>query len=476
MGALGQTFYDKLVDILQQSNILQIGIKELRALKYDVDQAFIDWDTNYAQQLTLLNDVAKRRREKIFRLHFKHVALRQHLNMVFEFREQHEKLLTVFTQVFADQDNDVVNDIVEAFKIILRSVKDVTDSGVEGQSSWTTAKQMYEMKIALTEERIIVLIDDRLSRASSAEEMFRVFSTFNALFFRPAIRNAVNSYRNSLMKNVREDVKKLQEKFRFRYDEIQEKTTADLRDIPPLSGRIMWAQQIENQLSRLMKRTEDVLGGSWEDHFEGKQLKEVCDELKNFLDTENLFKVWKEKQLKGEELTKYNKYKDYLLLIDKIDNSNTLDIRVNFDNRQKTLFHEVKHLEVLLGRKGMPSKTIPSTIRSLSKEAQVRYPIAMALQASLASFKRSKSELRITDAELLVSYIEPIRQMVKEAIGGAKSNRKRMNWDSIDISEWTVKFATKVTDFKRRVNDVSQMVVEISTLLQSLGSCNYDEK
>ncbi len=46
----------------------------------------------------------------------------------------------------------------------------------------------------------------------------------------------------------------------MRYDESQERVTADLRDIPPLSGRIIWARQIENQLSTLMARMRDVLG------------------------------------------------------------------------------------------------------------------------------------------------------------------------------------------------------------------------
>jgi hypothetical protein len=49
--------------------------------------------------------------------------------------------------------------------------------------------------IALSKEAYFRLLEERLGAAGSADEMFRVFSTFNPLFFRPAIKSAVNSFR-----------------------------------------------------------------------------------------------------------------------------------------------------------------------------------------------------------------------------------------------------------------------------------------
>lgn len=48
------------------------------------------------------------------------------------------------------------------------------------------------------------------SSTSSAEEMFRVFSKFNPLFFRPRIRAAIAEFQADLIKHVREAVHKLQ--------------------------------------------------------------------------------------------------------------------------------------------------------------------------------------------------------------------------------------------------------------------------
>jgi len=221
----------------------------------------------------MLKDVAKRRNEKLRSLSFDMDSIKQRLSLVFEFREQHERLVNIFSTVLSGQEGTAVTaELNEAYQLFVRSDSDVLDTSPAGIAGWTSVRQLYERRLEKIEERVTRIVEDLLASAKSADDMFRVFATFNPLFFRPAIRSAVNAFRTVLLKNVREDVKRLQEKFRLRYDESSERKCADLRDIPPLSGRILWARQIENQLSTLMKRMEDVLGAAWEDHFEGEVL------------------------------------------------------------------------------------------------------------------------------------------------------------------------------------------------------------
>ena len=53
-----------------------------------------------------------------------------------------------------------------------------------------------------------------------------------------------------------------------------------LRDLPPVSGAIIWARQIERQLDLYMHRVEDVLGKGWEMHVEGQKLKAEGDNFR----------------------------------------------------------------------------------------------------------------------------------------------------------------------------------------------------
>ena len=68
-----------------------------------------------------------------------------------------------------------------------------------------------------------------------------------------------------------------------------------VRDLPPVSGSIIWARQIERQLNAYMRRVEDVLGKGWENHVEGQKLKGDGDSFRLKLNTQELFDDWSRK-------------------------------------------------------------------------------------------------------------------------------------------------------------------------------------
>lgn len=65
-----------------------------------------------------------------------------------------------------------------------------------------------------------------------------------------------------------------------------------VRDLPPISGSIIWARQIERQLKAYLRRVEDVLGKDWENHVEGQRLKADGDSFRQKLGTQELFDDW----------------------------------------------------------------------------------------------------------------------------------------------------------------------------------------
>ena len=62
-----------------------------------------------------------------------------------------------------------------------------TDSVLEGTEIWVTAENAYNERVSRVENQIISRLRDRLGTARNANEMFRVFSKFNALFVRPKV-------------------------------------------------------------------------------------------------------------------------------------------------------------------------------------------------------------------------------------------------------------------------------------------------
>ena len=124
--------------------------------------------------------------------------------------------------------------------------------------------------------------------AQNANEMFRIFSRFNALFVRPHIRGAIREYQTQLIQRVKDDIEALHEKFKIQYPQSKAFRMSGVRDIPPVAGSIIWVKQIDRQLTAYMRRVEDVLGKGWENHVEGQKLKADGDSFRAKLNTQ----VW----------------------------------------------------------------------------------------------------------------------------------------------------------------------------------------
>lgn len=65
--------------------------------------------------------------------------------------------------------------------------------------------------------RITARLRDQLGTAKNANEMFRIFSRFNALFVRPHIRGAIREYQTQLIQRVKDDIESLHEKFKVNF-------------------------------------------------------------------------------------------------------------------------------------------------------------------------------------------------------------------------------------------------------------------
>ena len=102
----------------------------------------------------------------------------------------------------------------------------------------------YDERIDRVETRITARLRDQLGTAKNANEMFRIFSRFNALFVRPHIRGAIREYQTQLIQRVKDDIESLHEKFKVQYAHSKACRMSRVRDLPPVSGSIIWARQV----------------------------------------------------------------------------------------------------------------------------------------------------------------------------------------------------------------------------------------
>lgn len=306
VGAISGDLDSQLHNLLSGRSLMILEYNAFVALTHQTDAIFKTWDENSKEFTNVAREVMRKRGDKFIptKLLARHQKTQERLAYIKSFRLSHEQLSRTIANVLGPQSNessgmaltrqgdtvgedvgdiDAVEEVEKAYAI-LRDV-DFLDVSVEGTQIWVTAENSYNERTSRVENSIIARLRDRLATAKTANEMFRVFSKFNALFVRPKIRGAIQEYQTQLIDTVKQDIATLHERFKRQYGHSEAHAMAQLHDLPPISGAIIWAKQIERQLNAYMKRVEDILGTQWGMYHEGQKLLAESNSFKKKLDT-----------------------------------------------------------------------------------------------------------------------------------------------------------------------------------------------
>jgi len=272
--AISRDLSVKILAILQRKRLMTLEYDEFDRITNDTRKVFIIWEEQFRE---ILRELAKKRsQEKVpLRVNVDNKVLQDRIASIRKFRRQHNELKSVIVRVLPNtggSEIDSIKEINEAFEEI--KSKEVLSLSKDGTDLWEAALKRYDSRIDRVETQITSILRDKLATAKNANEMFRVFSKFNALFVRPRIKGAIQEYQAQLIQRVKQDITALHEKFKMRYTTSEAYKMSNLHDLPPVSGAIIWARQLERQLNTYLQRVEDVLGKGWELDIEGKKLKE----------------------------------------------------------------------------------------------------------------------------------------------------------------------------------------------------------
>ncbi|KAI1945117.1 dynein heavy chain [Ophidiomyces ophidiicola] len=409
--------------------IMHLDFKEFRALMRAAQVIWRAWDENIKEFTNVARDATRRRNEKFIpiKIRSKHAETQDRLKYINTFRTNHEQLqrtimnvlgpkasqpIAVSTSSNVDPSNvDEIGDVdaVEEVRQAYAPLKDVDvlDVSPKGTERWIQEETAYNERTSRVENLIIARLRDRLATAQNANEKFRVFSKFNALLVRPKIRSAIGEYQTKLIDNVKQDIATLHERFKQQYGHSEAHAMAQLRDLPPVSGAIIWAKQIERQLDGYMRKVEDVLGEDWDLHSEGQKLQAESNMFRKKLDTRPVFQAWLH-DVQRRNITISGR----LFNISRNRAAgNVLELAVNFDSQIIALFKEVRNLVWL-------NFQIPHAINSVSKEAKRVYPFAISLMESVRTLHQTiRSIASMTQAAILLTgYQSDVQALIMKGL------------------------------------------------------------
>ncbi|KAL6836714.1 dynein heavy chain, N-terminal region 1 domain-containing protein [Trichoderma sp. SZMC 28015] len=433
--AISADLNDVLLRLLPGTELVNLGYPEFQNVMRTCDSIFVAWEDNIKEFTHLARMLIIRRNEKRIPINVEknHSELESRIKYVSAFRDNHEQLQRTIVNVLGPKaiipgvvditsssanptatagavieemgDVDAVEEVKRAWEALQNvDLLDVTDQGKE---RWAQAENLYNERTTRVENSIIARLRDRLATAKTANEMFRVFSKFNALFVRPKIRGAIQEYQNQLMDHVKQAINGLHERFKQQYGHSEAHAMAQLRDLPPVSGAIIWARQIELQLDGYMKKVEAVLGPDWTLHAEGHKLQEESELFKNKLDTGRIYDAW---------LADANRRKisiaGQLFNINRVRSAGgILELNVNFDPQIITLFKETRNLT-------WQSYLVPHAVTTVSKDAKRVYPYAVSLMEGVRTLSQTLRQISTMGEEaiLLNGYKNEVYKLIGDGV------------------------------------------------------------
>lgn len=235
---------NQLLKILHKERLMSLEWEDFDRVMKSAAGVFTTWDTHYKMFKDIIRSQSKRKggMERLLpKKEFEHSALQNRILELQQFKNSHERLKEVISSVFNEERQQ--GEIMALREINLAyahfTTFDILDLSKEGCDTWEMARKQYEQKIDRVESQITAKLRDRLGIAKSANEMFRVFGKFNALFIRPRIKSAIQEYQTQLISQVRSDIQLLQDKFKKHYNNTEAALVSKVRDFPEVSGAII---------------------------------------------------------------------------------------------------------------------------------------------------------------------------------------------------------------------------------------------
>lgn len=462
---------EQMIQILKPRLLMHAPITELDEVMAVCTKIWFHWDEESDKIQGIFRDIAKRQRSDIkfqHRTQYRHKELENRLNELNTFRRQHEQLSNVISRVLrfkganslgnaTAKETNPEKEVAKAYE----AVKEVNylDLSHAGHQAWQSSMQYYKNHIVGIETQLASHLRDQLGSCKSADDMFSIFSRYNALFVRPHIQTAIREYQTVLIDRVREDIHILQETIIDPKKMELAIIVVEGYDIPEFSAKVMWLRQNELQLNMNMKRIADVLGDQWINHLEGKELKKECDLLKKQLDTSVMFKEWSDKVLSKCKTTT-----DRLFCVEKQqrDGKVICRLRVNYSPDSIRIAKEVRNLKNMGFR-------IPFKIMSYSHGISSYNPYAISLMESVRIYESTNEivSFRPSVEHLVAGHRHIIHELLCEGY--------KTDWNNFKLESYVGKFGDAVNNFLEKVTDLIEYLDKIDVELSALDKCQYNE-
>ncbi|EPX73119.1 dynein heavy chain Dhc1 [Schizosaccharomyces octosporus yFS286] len=394
LNCLADDFLSKLTEILGSDYLLAMSFADFQHNLSIALNALTTWDSSNKEFLLLVKHTLSKRKEayETIYLNEKPKLFMKRLLSMLLLRQTYENLTVTLSSLSSTDQNDIellktVDDFNFSSSLDLFQNVNVLDITEDGRRNWNLYESKFNDILSKFDNSFISFIKEKFESCENTTRLISMFLKYNSLLMRPKIKNAVREYHLQLINGVNDEVITLKSRFTDITSDLELFAMHQLRDIPPVSGAIMWSSQVTRRLQKYCSQLDVILGDDLTTYNEGTRLKSEAQSLQKRLDPLVIYKSW----LSSLSLDVFD-FTTHIFKIVPITEMNCLEISVTLDSQLMMLIKEFRTLSSM-------GYEIPERFSKIISNSQKLQSIAANLSSSTKLYNQSAKVVETSAAQ-----------------------------------------------------------------------------
>lgn len=342
-------------------------------------------------------------------------------------------------------------------------------------ASWRTVMDWFHKEVTAIENEARHFIDDSFKKLRSAEGAFDMLLNFRHIRSREAINSQMMKKFNDILVQFGKEVDAMYTLFKANAD-----NPPIFKNQPPVAGAISWERSLFLRIKHTILRfqeMEDMLN-SEQGKVASKKYLIVARQMKEYEDRK--YEAWKEQvesnlliYLKKNLLSKSlaSSATTHRSAVDEATNSEgasgsimaalqpqtshpNLQYVADFAPELGMIISETKYLEQL-------GFQVPELARNVALQEEKYTKYVDGLRLMLDRYHSVLGSLNVAETQLLEDQIKELKRVLKP---GAK----RLNWNSLGISDYITRCGQAIGKFESLVNQIQKNAKDINSRLEMI--------
>ncbi|XP_064619187.1 dynein axonemal heavy chain 10-like isoform X2 [Lineus longissimus] len=367
-----------------------------------------------------------------------------------------------------------IEDVLKRVAALVNPLEEVNFDpfSLKHQTSWKSVMEWFYREVESIENEAKMFIDESFKSLRSAEGAFDMLLNFKHIRSREVINAQMMMKFNDILLQYGKEVDIMDSLFQ------ENKGHPPLhKNHPPVAGAIYWEKSLFHRIKHTIIRFQTMEDMMTSDQGKAARAKylHVAKQMKAYED--HKYEQWKDNVeqvlpsllkrnllIKPAEKLQQQQESGEPTTLDKEDGENQMELKymVDFDPQLAEIVTETKHMEQL-------GFSVPELARNVALQEEKYIKYVDGLKHMLNRYHNVLASLDHAESVLLEDHMKELRRVIRPG-------SKRLNWNSLGISDFIAKCGSAIAKFESLVNQIQKNAQDINLRLLMIENADLFKK